>query len=194
MARELTDEGFARLLASLDPDPSLAGERYEDLRRMLVRFFEWRGVPFPDEHADETLDRVVRKLDEGEAIRNIGGYCYTVARLIVLEALKDRRSHAAPLGAIDVAAPADRSAETSDAEAHLACLDACLNGLTEESRSLILEYYRDDGRRRIAGRRELAGRLGLSAEALANRAQRLRDKLDRCVTGCVGDMNTARRH
>jgi hypothetical protein len=33
----------------------------------------------------------------------------------------------------------------------------------------------------------LAERLGLNRETLANRAQRLRDKLERCVTRCVAN-------
>ena len=65
MATGLNAPAFQRLLARLDADPARAGERYEDLRRTLVRFFEWRGAPFPDDHADETFDRVARRLDEG---------------------------------------------------------------------------------------------------------------------------------
>src|SRR5512134_1992159 len=84
-----TEETFDRLLASLDADRERAGERYEDLRRTLVRFFEWRGAPFPEDHADETFDRVARRLDEGITIENLGGYCYNVARLIFLETLKN---------------------------------------------------------------------------------------------------------
>ena len=46
----LTEQTLAKLLDVLDADRDLAGERYEDLRRTLVRFFEWRGAPFPEEH------------------------------------------------------------------------------------------------------------------------------------------------
>ena len=35
------------------------------------------------------------------------------------------------------------------------------------------------------GERDLAARLGIRLEALANRAQRLRDKLERCVKACL---------
>jgi hypothetical protein len=43
---------------------------------------------------------------------------------------------------------------------------------------------------RIEGRRRLAEQLGLRAEALANRAQRLRHKLERCVSTCVAGKST----
>ncbi len=52
MKAALTSETFAALLFSLDADRERAGEKYEDLRRTLIRFFEWRGAPFPEEHAD----------------------------------------------------------------------------------------------------------------------------------------------
>ena len=81
----LTSESFGKLLARLDTDPEVAGEKYEALRRMLVKFFGWRGAPFPEEHADETLNRVTRKLDEGLVIKDMPGYCYGVARLLYLE-------------------------------------------------------------------------------------------------------------
>jgi len=194
MTRGLTDEAFARLLDHLDADRERAGQRYEDLRRTLVGFFEWRGARFPDEHADDALDRVARKIADGLDVRNVSAYCYTVARLVLLEAFKGPDSRRAPIAGTDVAAPPDPAAGAQAKEIHLVCLDGCLSKLPEESRALILEYYRDDTRGRIEIRRALAERLGVRAEALANRAQRLRDKLERCVSACVGDMNTSSRH
>src|SRR5260370_41876259 len=87
-----TADGLGKLLDRLDADRERAGEKYEDLRRTLNRFFEWRGAPFPEEHADETFNRVARKLDEGVEIKNFGGYCYEVARLVCLESFKGQDS------------------------------------------------------------------------------------------------------
>ena len=42
---------------------------------------------------------------------------------------------------------------------------------------LIVEYYRDTGRQKIERRRALADRLGISMNALAIRASRIRDAL-----------------
>ena len=64
MKAALTQESFAALLLFLDADRERAGEKYEELRRTLIRFFEWRGAPFPEEHADETLNRVARQAAE----------------------------------------------------------------------------------------------------------------------------------
>ena len=52
-----------------------------------------------------------------------------------------------------------------------ACLDRCLAALPRESRTLIIEHYRDDRRDRISTRRALAARLRINGEALANRAR-----------------------
>jgi hypothetical protein len=49
---------------------------------------------------------------------------------------------------------------------------------------LIVEYYRDAGRQKIEHRRALADRLGLSMNALAIRASRIRDALSTCLERC----------
>jgi len=186
MRREVTAEAFSRLLDALDRDRDRAADKYEELRRLLIKFFEWRGAPFPDEHADETFDRVSRKLDPSVPIANIGGYCYEVARLVCLEALKGRDSRSVSIDTMAMPAIAAPAVEPTGPAARLACLESCLDVLPRESRGLILEYYRDDGRVRIDRRKALAARLGVPRETLANRAQRVRDRLERCVSECVG--------
>jgi len=186
MARELTEQAFIRLLERLGDDEEQAAQKYEDLRHTLIRSFEWRGAPFPEEHADETLNRLARKLDEGVEIRNFSEYTYTVARLVWLEALKGDQKRREPLDELEHEPVArDTSHEIAEKEARLNCLDDCLDALPAESRDLIMEYYVDEKRGRIDRRRNLAERLGLRRDALANRAQRLRDKLEQCVTQCL---------
>jgi DNA-directed RNA polymerase specialized sigma24 family protein len=183
---QLTASAFAKLLDRLGADEEQAGEKYENLRRTLVRFFEWRGAPFPEEHTDETFDRIARKLDKGIEIANIGGYCYEVARLVCLEAFKGHESRRAPLEEIKLEAIApDTTDEIAEKDQRLTCLDDCLRVLSVENRELIHEYYSDEKRGRIDRRKALAERLGLRREALANRAQRVRDKLEQCVTRCL---------
>lgn len=182
----LTAEAFTRLLNRLGEDQEQAGEKYEDLRRTLNRFFEGRGAPFPEEHTDETFNRIARKLDEGIEIKNIGGYCYEVARLVCLEAFKRHESRRAPLEEIKHEATApDTTDEIAEKEQQLTCLDDCLHALPFESRELIMGYYSDEKRRRIDHRKALADSLGLHRGALASRAQRVRDKLEQCVIRCL---------
>ena len=185
MAAALTSEAFTKLLARLDPDRERAGEKYEDLRRTLIKFFEWRGAPFPEDHADETLNRVARKLDEGVEVKNVGGYCYEVARRVCLEVRKGNDSRRDPLETVPHnTASADAADSALERELLLDCLEECLSRLPDESRALIVEYYQNEKRNRIGRRKALAEALGLRREALANRAQRLRDKLEQCVTRC----------
>lgn len=186
MEPALTADAFTKLLHRLDADRERAGEKYEDLRRTLIRFFEWRSAPSPEEQADETFNRIARKLDEGMEIVNIGGYCHQVARLVCLEAFKGHDSRRMPLDEIKLEAPApDTTAETAEKEHRLTCLDDCLRVLPVESRELITEYYCDEKRGRIDRRQALADSLGLRRDALANRAQRVRDKLEHCVIRCL---------
>lgn len=188
----LTADAFEKLLDCLGENREQAGEKYEDLRRRLIRFFEWRGAPFPEEHADDSFNRVARKLAEGVEIKNIGAYSYEVARFVCLEALKGHDSRRASLdetvadtAATATAAAPDEADEAAARETRVACLEDCLSTLPPESRELITEYYRDEKRGRIDGRKALAERLGLRRDALANRAQRVRDRLEQCVTRCL---------
>jgi DNA-directed RNA polymerase specialized sigma24 family protein len=185
MPGEVTAEAFGRLLDALDSDRHRAGERYEELRRTLVRFFEWRGAPFPEEHADETFDRVSRKLGPSLEIANIGGYCYEVARFVCLEALKGRDSRSVSIDSVGMPAIVAPALEPTEPASRLACLERCLGALPRENRALILEYYRDQGRVRIDRRKAMAERLGVPRETLANRAQRVRDRLEQCVSECL---------
>ena len=49
-----------------------------------MKFFDWRGGWPPDECADETLDRLARKLEE-VVVDNIRQYARGIARLVLLE-------------------------------------------------------------------------------------------------------------
>src|SRR5262245_29668334 len=86
----LTQEAFDTLLVAFDADREIAGKKYLELRVALIRFFEWRGCPFPEDHADETINRVARKISEGEAIRDPAHYAIGVARMLMLEIHKAR--------------------------------------------------------------------------------------------------------
>jgi DNA-directed RNA polymerase specialized sigma24 family protein len=193
-ATAVNEEAFARLLEQLDADRDRAGVKYEELRRVLIRFFEWRGAPYPEEHADDTFDRVARKLAGGVAIANVGAYCYEVARLISLEALKTPALRRAPIEgeAANAAVMPAADADDSDADRRMQCLHRCLGELPVESRRLILDYYGEAASRPVDHRRTLAARLGVDRDALANRVQRVRNKLEACVSRCLaaaGDMN-----
>ena len=184
----LTGKALERFLACLHPDPEEAGREYEVIRRKLVKIFDWRGVRFPEECADETINRVVRKLEYGETIRDIPTYCQGVARLVVLEALKKAENRQVSLDALNTIAvlpvlPEDDSAQQK-------CFAQCLESLPTESRRLILQYYEDERREKINKRQAMAEGLGIPMNALRSRVQRIRDKLEYCITQCLDQFSS----
>ena len=72
----LTPEGLAGLLSRLHPDPAEAAVLYEQIRRRLIRMFAWRGCGQAEDLADETFDRVARRLLEGATIDTPDPYRY----------------------------------------------------------------------------------------------------------------------
>lgn len=180
--RDLTPKAFTKLLAKLSADPEVAGVEYEELRRRLIKFFEWRGAFFPEDLADETLNRTARKIDEGEEIeKNVIALALGVAHYVFLETSRrpdNRRAEMEEL--ITAAAPPEHRVEDDDLR--VVYLRECMRGLSKESRELIIEYYREEGRAKIDDRKALAEKLGISLNALFSRAKRIRDRLEQCVT------------
>ncbi len=181
----LTQAAFDCLLARLDADREQAGVKYERLRLKLVKYFQWRKATDPDKPAEETLNRLARRLEEGAVIENLNAYMYGVAKLVFSEWLKEsareqEASKAAPV--VDSSPPVDES----ESDALSACFDRCLETLTPESRYLIIEYYQDDKSQKIERRKRLATQLGISLNALCIRAHRIRDRLEACVRQCMG--------
>jgi DNA-directed RNA polymerase specialized sigma24 family protein len=178
----LTGEGLRRLLERLGSGPEESGPAYERLRLRLTDYFDWRGVSGPEAAADETLDRVARRLSEGEEVRQLRSYAYGVARHVLQERLREQAREEQAAESVRPS-PGGRSAE--EQERRLDCLVGCLAELTGEERELAIAYYRTSGPSPVQDRRGLAGRLGLSAGALRTRAHRLRHRLEGCLHACL---------
>jgi DNA-directed RNA polymerase specialized sigma24 family protein len=189
----LTQDAFDRLLTRLDRDVQRAGQRYEDIRRALITFFENRGSHAPEDLADQTINRVARRLVEGREIYadNPASYFYGVARNV----LKEQWQPAVVLATLD-AVPASRlaappgqrnggDAEPEHRERRLECLDDCLHAIASKDAELIRAYYQGETAVKIGNRKMLAERLGIGATALRIRALRIREKLERCVDRCL---------
>src|SRR5262249_52037618 len=93
----LTQPAFDGLLARLGPDRVVAADRYLEIRRNLVRLFEWRGCTTPEEYADETINRCAKKVGDGEEIRDLSTYAVGVARMVFREMGRERLREARPL-------------------------------------------------------------------------------------------------
>jgi DNA-directed RNA polymerase specialized sigma24 family protein len=178
----LAAEAFDALLAGLDPDRARAGERYELLRHKLVQFFEWKGASDAERWADETINRVARRIEEGVEVLDVPRYAAGVARMIWLEAAKQE----ARVVELDERTPAPATEERdSEPSLYLACLRSCLETLPTDQRQLMLEYFEDDRGAKIDSRKQIAARLGIEMNALRLRVFRISAKLEPCVRDCV---------
>lgn len=180
---QLTQDAFDRLLAALSVNRDEAGEKYILLRNNLVNFFEIRGIARAEDSADEVLNRLARKLESGEALENPKTYALGIARMVALEARRIPEQTADEELPEVAAAPFED--ETNEREAKLMCLEKCLGELSDENRGIIVSYYQGEKSGKIENRRKLADDLGIPQTALRNRAVRLRDKLEVCITDCL---------
>jgi DNA-directed RNA polymerase specialized sigma24 family protein len=174
----LTGHALDRLLEALADDPEASARAYGLLRQRLAAYFDRRSIPDGEVLADEALDRVARRLEQGVQIASLAGYAYGVARLLSLEwhRRQGREAFARRLH------PPGPDQPDDSGEARIACLDRCLEELPEESRELILSYYRC----RVRERKVLADRLDLSYANLKAKAHRIRGRLERCLEECLG--------
>lgn len=171
----LTPEAWDALLARLG-----SPAEYETMRRKLVKFFEWRGAWGAEDLADITMDRVARKLGQGEQVRELSAYFYSVARLVVLEGGRRAARESGELPP-QLAAPV---VESGSARGLSACFEECLEKQSAEARRLILDYYEEDKSAKFDHRRRLAEQLGLQMNALRIRVCRIRAELEQCVRKC----------
>lgn len=177
----VTEEEFNRLLAWLGGgDDGDGARRYETIRRGLISVFLTRRCADAEDLADETINRVAKKLEaiadgyEGDRER----YFYGVAKKVFLEYVNRK-----PPPAVTPPSP-EPDAQT---EASLDCLDVCLESLTAENRELILDYYGDKKRRKADSRQRLREQLSLKAGALRARTFRIRATLEKCVRQCLAE-------
>lgn len=180
----MTPEAFEALLALLDSDRERAGQRYELIRRKLIRLFEWRGCAIPEDLADETIDRVSRRLFEGIELRSNDplGYFFGVAHLVYKETLRRASRENRALETSDWLLPAPFE-DDPVADPRFECLRRCLDALPPQQRNLILRYHQ--GENNIRNRKTLSEQLGIPMNALRIRVHRARQKLESCVHECL---------
>jgi DNA-directed RNA polymerase specialized sigma subunit, sigma24 homolog len=176
--KEVTREKFASFLAWLSPDGETAGEEYERLRFRLYTFFSQRRCSLADELADETINRVILKSSE-EKIESKLAYCYGVAKNVYRESLRKQRVHL-DIEEVVIAAKAPEEQSFSSQ-----CLEQCLEELSPESRTLLLDYFSEAKMAKIELHRRISESLHMTQTALRMRVMRLKQKLKICVEECM---------
>jgi len=183
--KDLTQPDFDRLLNWLDADRERAGLLYERIRWRLVTILAARGCSLAEELADETIDRVARRVADIE--QNYVGdraiYFLGVMNNVHHEFL---RRPATPR-LIEANFEVDRREQIHS------CLDNCLNALAPYSRQLIERYYAADKKAKIDLRKLIARELGIKPATLRLRALRIREKLQSCIESCLTRVSEARQ-
>jgi len=182
----LTPESFEGMLLWLHPDRNQAGEKYEEIRSGLIKRFRQLGCREPEDLANETFDRVARKLPE--IITGYDGnrepFFFSVAYFVYKETL--RRPVIMSLTREDFRHPdLPGHQELLDKELLDSCLEHCLDQLSPTSREMIREYYSGERKEKIKARQKLAERLGIRLTNLRLRAQRIRTALKECILDCM---------
>jgi DNA-directed RNA polymerase specialized sigma24 family protein len=182
---------FENLLRRLNPDRDRAGEEYERIRRKLIKFFTWNNCCPQEDLADETLDRVARRILDGE-VRNIASFTWGVAKNVARETFKrapaiglDQLPYSqhprSPIAALPII-------DQSERQCRLECLHNCIQKLAEPDRELFLAY---EYMVKSQNREKLAASLGLRVGALQSRAHRLKHKLKECAVKCLENNSEA---
>jgi RNA polymerase sigma factor (sigma-70 family) len=178
-----TPEALEKLFASFSHNREEAVRSYELARSKLIRYFERRAVASPEHFADEALDRAMRRIDEGKKISNLSAYLYKIASNIVFETLKEEGMMRQAVNALPTSIPSSRVDDEDNPRQN--CFDKCLERLPEKERSLILDYYQEEGHAKIEHHKEMAARLGIPLNALRIRVHRIRVRLEACIRACL---------
>jgi len=181
--KDLDQADFERLLQWLDPDRERAGALYEKIRWRLIAILAARGCAAAEELADETIDRVSRRVAgiQADYVGDPAIYFLGVMNNVHHEFLRRPAAPRLIESAPDVVATE---------QVHL-CLDSCLSRLAPHARDLIERYYSEEKQAKINLRRMIARQLGVSASNLRLKALRIRSRLQDCINQCL-ELSNAR--
>lgn len=182
--KNITPEDFENLLNWLSPDREQAGEIYEDLRRGLIRFYRYRGCSECDLLADETFNRVARKVSEFRTDKEEKtiGYIYGFAKKIAAEYHNKRKKLEFAESFRAFGKEIEESADFSDLQ--IKCLRECLARMSNEESQLILNYYQETGGLKKELRKKMAEQFDLTLAGLHTKVHRLKKTLRSCIDKC----------
>jgi RNA polymerase sigma factor (sigma-70 family) len=172
--KNITQENFEMLLFWLDSHRETAAHKFEKIRSRLIRVFGGRGCYEAEDLADETIDRVTRKLPQikDKYVGDAALYFYGVANKIHLEWLRKQKR----MGFVEFkdAGVFDREMEYAEEYERL---ETCLKQLPDDLRQVILEYYQHEKGAKVEHHKQLAAKCGLTVNALQTKTCRIRAKL-----------------
>jgi hypothetical protein len=183
-AATVGEPGSDHLLEWLDEGADSPGERFVELRRRLVAYFDRRHRPAAEALADETFRRIRDGLELGAvlAAASPAHYCFAVAQQVLLEDVglegssnraggARRSGDARTVSGVETDERSARHAHQSDV------VDRFLDALPYAARQVVVEYYRDPRNTARDHRRRVAERMNMTPTALGLCASRLRDSV-----------------
>ncbi len=185
-----TKEALDRLLNWLDPDAEAAAKKYERIHLTLSAIFRSQGLTDAEGLADETINRVIRKLPQIE--KNYSGnpalYFSGVAKKICQESI--RRNISSNRGYAGYGRQQSISDSYQDLQQEYEdqqhrCFNRCLQSLKSDDRELLLGYYQEEKREKISTRKDLAKSFGITAGNLRVRRYRIYNSLVKCIQSCL---------
>lgn len=182
MSSQSDANSFDRLLRALEPEAVSVSDSFRRCRTKLVRFFLWRHCDDPDNLADETTSRLVKKVQAGQEISADHPYSYVfaIAKNVFLEYLRAKEKSG-------VQTDIDDLREEAVPEGTDDCWSQCVTQLPAERREFLEAYFLDD-----IDREAFAHEKGMSINALRLTVHRYKKALLRCVENCLRRLNSAR--
>jgi len=176
----LTAECLEKFLSWLSQDREEAWTKFEKLRKRLTVIFVRGGCHIPEELFDRTVDVACRKIEWGEVDRSVdpSAYCCGVARNVLHEYWRRPQPEPLPEDVVGWADPPQWD------ERELACLDQCLDQLSQHDRNLVIGYHQHVGREKIEVHQDMAAQEG-GLNALRVKVCRIKRSLRDCVSECM---------
>ncbi|MCD9186032.1 MAG: hypothetical protein LUM44_06345 [Pyrinomonadaceae bacterium] len=178
---ELTEESFNNLIKWLGSNKD-SGEKYEEIRFKLIKYFSWNGCRNAEELADEAINIVASKLPQltEDYTGDPALYFLGVARKLAKK--QSPHNQYVPLSP-DLKAE-DNSEENSRVVKLEKCREECLQKLPERKQKLIRLYYQKGGEHNEDFRESLAAEKNMKSGALRVAVYRIRQELKECFDKC----------
>ena len=179
-------ESLTELLKLLGSSEEEAALEYRKLHQRLSRFFEWNSVDDPMALADQAMDRLgKRAVEQADGLRVIkaSAFAFGVARLLLHEENRRKKKSMEAIQHWEMRRPDSASEKEVMDEA----LERCLARMQSDRRELLERYYTDAGRQKARSHQRLADELGVTINALRNRALRARQELEACMRARLGE-------
>lgn len=178
---DLAQTQFDTLLVWLADDREKAGEKYEEIRESLIRFFEIKGCHDVLTLTDETIHRVTSKIStlQLNSELKMTTLFFGFAKNVYFEYQRQKENQFTS-DSQNFAAKVTDSAGSANS-LYLDYLQECLETYSAADRELILDFYAKDKHEKVVQRRNLAKKLNLTAGTMNTRIYRIRLALQKCI-------------